>query len=255
MAGCDPGFIDVDETWNQTTALRKYLSHKSWYSKCIVKVQNLKDRSDKAYDSRVEENIYLNLTKAENTASCLGQIANNLTQIKYGKWEDHTKEVQNMDAEVAALWIDMTTKAHVRGQAAARRNTALPAAPQEPENSGGMKLVLKDLNVKSYDRRVEENIYANLTKAENKTACLWQIFLYLTQIKYKKWEDHTKEVQDMDAEVAALWKEISIKAHVRGQAAVWRNVAPHASACASLVKIGLVAEYKRQRWWRICQSF
>ena len=83
MVGCDTGLIDIDETWNQETALRKYSSHKNWYSKFVVKVQNLKDLNDKAYDSRVEENIYVNLTKAENTAACLGQISQYLTQIKY----------------------------------------------------------------------------------------------------------------------------------------------------------------------------
>ena len=44
-------------------------------------MQNLKDLNDKGYDSRVEENIYANLTKAENSAACLGQISNYLTQI------------------------------------------------------------------------------------------------------------------------------------------------------------------------------
>ena len=53
MAGCDTGFIDVDETWNQATVLRKYSSRKSWYSKFIVKEQKLKDLNDKAYNSRV----------------------------------------------------------------------------------------------------------------------------------------------------------------------------------------------------------
>ena len=82
------------------------------HSKFIVKVQNLKDLNDKAYDSRVEENIYVNLTKAENTAACLGQIAHYLTQMKYEIWEDNGKEVQEMDAEVAALWKDVSTEAH-----------------------------------------------------------------------------------------------------------------------------------------------
>ena len=141
MAGCDTGFIDIDETWNQATALRKYSSHKSWYSKFIVKVQNLKDLNDKAYDSRVEENLNANLTKAENTAACLGQISHYLTQIKYEKWEDHAKEVQEMDAEVAALWKEVSTKAHVRNQSAARRNVAPQAAPREENTAGAMKLV------------------------------------------------------------------------------------------------------------------
>ena len=140
IAGCDTGFIDIDETWNLATALRKYSSHKSWYSKFIVKVQNLKDLNDKAYDSRVEENINANLTKSENTLS-LGQISHYLTQIKYHKWEDHAKEVQDMDAEVAALWKDISTKAHVRGQAAARRNVAPQQAAPREDNNNGMKLV------------------------------------------------------------------------------------------------------------------
>ena len=70
MAGCDTGFIEIDDTWNRATVLRKYSSHKSWYSKFVVKVQNLKELNDKAYDSRLEENINVNLTKAENSAAC-----------------------------------------------------------------------------------------------------------------------------------------------------------------------------------------
>ena len=44
-----------------------------------------------------------------------------------------------MDAEVAALWKEVSTKAHVRGQTAARRNAAPQAAPRE-ENTTGTKL-------------------------------------------------------------------------------------------------------------------
>ena len=73
----------------------------------------------------------MNLTKAENSAACFGQIAHHLTQIKYEKWEDHAKEVQEMNAEVAALWKEVSTKAHIRGQTAARRNAAPQAAPRE----------------------------------------------------------------------------------------------------------------------------
>ena len=46
-----------------------------------------------------------------------------------------------MDAEVATLWKEVSTKAHVRGQAAARRNVAPQAAPREDAVTGGMKLV------------------------------------------------------------------------------------------------------------------
>ena len=70
MAGCDTGFVEIDETWTQDKALHKYSSHKNWYAKYIAKVQNLKDLNDKAYDSRVEEELNKNITKAENTAEC-----------------------------------------------------------------------------------------------------------------------------------------------------------------------------------------
>ena len=50
---------------------------------------------------------------------------------------------RDMDAEVAALWKDLSTKAHVRGQAAARRNAAPQAISWDQENSGGMKLVVE----------------------------------------------------------------------------------------------------------------
>ena len=38
MAGCDTGFVEIKETWNQEKALRKYLLHKNWYVKYIAKV-------------------------------------------------------------------------------------------------------------------------------------------------------------------------------------------------------------------------
>ena len=49
MVGCDTGFVEIDEMWNQDKALQKYLSHKNWYPKYIAKVQNLKNLNGKAY--------------------------------------------------------------------------------------------------------------------------------------------------------------------------------------------------------------
>ena len=46
-----------------------------------------------------------------------------------------------MDAEVAGLWKEVSTKAHVRGQAAARRNAAPQQAAPREDNNSGMKLV------------------------------------------------------------------------------------------------------------------
>ena len=121
MAGCDTGFVEIDKTWIPEKASRKYSSHKNWYTKYITKVQNLKDLNDKAYDSHVEEEMRKNIKKAENTAACLGQVTCYLTQVGYEKGEDHQKEVNDMDKEVAALWKEISAKAHLRNQAA-RRN-------------------------------------------------------------------------------------------------------------------------------------
>ena len=121
MAGCDTGFVEIDETWTKDKALRKYSSHKNWYAKYIAKVQNLKELNDKAYDSRVEEDLSKNITKAENTAACLGQVTCYLTQVGYEKLVDHQKEVDDMDKEVAALWKEVSAKAHLRSQAARRK--------------------------------------------------------------------------------------------------------------------------------------
>ena len=142
MAGYDTGFVEIDEIWSQDKALRKYSSHKNWYTKYITKVQNLKNLNDKAYDSRLEEELNKNFTKAENTAACLRQVTCYLTQVGYKKWEDHQKEVDNMDKEVENLWKDISAKAHVRNQAA-RRNPLLAAAgpARDQDNSGTIKLV------------------------------------------------------------------------------------------------------------------
>ena len=128
MAGCDTWFVEIDETWFQEKALGKYSSDKNWFSKYISKVQNIKNLNDKAYDSCVEEALNKNLTKAENTAACLGQETCYLTQVGYEKWEDHQKEVDYMDKEVELLWKEISAKAHVRNQIAARRNPFLSAA-------------------------------------------------------------------------------------------------------------------------------
>ena len=142
MAGCDTGFVKIDETWTKEKALRKYSLHKNWYTKYITKVQNLKDLNDKAYDSRVEEKINKNITKAENTAACLGEVTCYLTQVGYDKWEDHQKEVDDMDKDVSALWKEISAKAHLRSQAA-RRNplAAAPGPARDQDNSGKIKLV------------------------------------------------------------------------------------------------------------------
>ena len=86
------------------------------------------------YDSRVEENIYTNLTKAENTVSCLGQIYHYLTQIKYEKYgKTMIKRFKTWMQRL--LRKDVLTKAHVRGQAAARRNAAPPVVARDQENN------------------------------------------------------------------------------------------------------------------------
>ena len=46
MAGCNTGFVNIDETWTQDKALQKYSSHKKWYTKYISKVQNLKNLNE-----------------------------------------------------------------------------------------------------------------------------------------------------------------------------------------------------------------
>ena len=48
-----------------------------------------------------------------------------------------------MDKEVEALWKDISTKAHVRNQAAARRNPLIAAASpgRDQDNARTMKLV------------------------------------------------------------------------------------------------------------------
>ena len=61
MAGCDTGFVEIDETWTQDKALRKYSSHKNWYAKYIAKVQNLKDlpaigKTQRKIASRTKQN-------------------------------------------------------------------------------------------------------------------------------------------------------------------------------------------------------
>ena len=124
MTGCDTGLVKIDKTWSKEKALRKYSSHKNWYTKYISKVQNLIFLNDKAYDSRVEEELNKNLTKAENTAAYLGQVTCYLTQVGYKNWEDHQKEVDDMNKEVETLWREISAKAHVRNQAA-QRNTVV----------------------------------------------------------------------------------------------------------------------------------
>ena len=105
-------------------------------------MQNLKNLNDKAYDSRVEEELNKNLTKAENTAACLGHVTCWLTQVGYEKWEGHQKEVDNMDKEVETLWKKISAKAHVRNQAAQLNPLLAAAGPaRDQDNSGTMKLV------------------------------------------------------------------------------------------------------------------
>ena len=93
-------------------------------------MQNLKDLNDKAFDSRVEEEM----NKKQKTQQ--------LTQVGYEKWEDHQKEVDDMDKEVATLWKEISAKAHLRNQAAQRNPLAAAAGlARDQDNSGNMKLV------------------------------------------------------------------------------------------------------------------
>ena len=85
------------------------------------------------------EELNKNLTKAENTAACLGQVTCYLTQVGYKKWEDHQKEVDNMDKVVELLRKEVFTKAYVRNQCNPVLAAAGPARNQE--NTGAMKLI------------------------------------------------------------------------------------------------------------------
>ena len=89
-----------------------------------------------------EEELNKNITKAENTAACLGQVTCYLTQVGYEKWEGHQKEVDNMDKEVAAPWKEVSAKAHLRSQAVRRNPLAAAGGPaRDQDNSSHMKLV------------------------------------------------------------------------------------------------------------------
>ena len=112
----------------------------------------------------------------------------------------------------------------------------------------GKAYSLVNLLDKSYDRRCEEKIEINLTKAENQIAALSQYTGFLKQKKYEKAKEHLEEVEALENDIEKVWEFFHKNSHARSAVpaspAAARRPPPAAAAEASSTQIKLVPELK-----------
>ena len=140
--------IEIDETWNEDKALRKYSHHKGWYTKHMNKVAKMKELVDKSFDVNTHARMHDTLNKAEGAVAVLAIIAQYLKQINYARWKEHMDEVEKLESDIAVVWDLVIQDDHKRSSKAVPAAPGTPGtsrprppAPQVDECSKGMKLV------------------------------------------------------------------------------------------------------------------
>ena len=115
--------IDIDDTWDEAMTCRKYGSHKSWHTCYIKKVTQLYQLLEKTFDRAMNDNLNLNLNKAEGEVAVLHELADFMVQKKFPKAKEQSDEVVSLEAEIMECWALVTTNAHKRAVTGAARNS------------------------------------------------------------------------------------------------------------------------------------
>ena len=63
--------IDIDDIWDEPTTCREYGSHMSWHTRNIKKVTQLHQFLEKTFDRAMNEDLNVNLQKAEGEVAVL----------------------------------------------------------------------------------------------------------------------------------------------------------------------------------------
>ena len=75
--------IDIDNSWDKATTCRKYGSHKSCHTRYIKKVTQLYQLLEKTFDRAMNDDLNLNLQKAEGEVAVLLELADFMVQKKF----------------------------------------------------------------------------------------------------------------------------------------------------------------------------
>ena len=75
--------IDIDDTWDEAKTCRKYGSHKSWHTCYIKKVTQLHQLLEKTFDRAMNDDLNVNLQKAEGQVAVLHELADFMVQKKF----------------------------------------------------------------------------------------------------------------------------------------------------------------------------
>ena len=75
--------IEIVDSWDEPTTCHKYGSQKSWYTRYIKKVTQLRQLLEKTFDRSMNEDLNTNLQKAEGEVAILHELANYMVQKKF----------------------------------------------------------------------------------------------------------------------------------------------------------------------------
>ena len=67
---------------------------------------------EKTFDRAMNDDLNLNLQKAEGEVAVLHELADFMVQKKFPKAKEHTEEVVSLEAEIMECWALVTTNAH-----------------------------------------------------------------------------------------------------------------------------------------------
>ena len=85
--------IVIYDSLDEATTCQKYGSHKSWHTRYIKKVTQLYQLLEKTFDRAMNDDLNLNLQKAEGEVAVLHELADFMVQKKFPKANAHKRAV------------------------------------------------------------------------------------------------------------------------------------------------------------------
>ena len=133
--------INIDDSWDEATNCRKYGAHISWHTRYIKKVTQLYELLEKTFDWAMNDDLNLNLQKAEGEVAVLHELADFMVQKKFPKAKEHTDEVVSLETEIMECWALVTANVHKRAVTGAARAAPPPNNRPNQDGVGNMKLI------------------------------------------------------------------------------------------------------------------
>ena len=139
----------------------------------------------------MNDDLNLNLQKAEGEVAVLHELADFMVQKKFPKAKEHTDEVVSLETEIMECWALVTANAHKRAVTGAARAAPPPNNRPIQDGGGNMKLIGEfkpdnlTLDSSSGDLRVWRKKFESYYAASNLQLCRLSV-LYCIVLYFKR---------------------------------------------------------------------